>query len=200
MMMNLRTRALRILSGCHVQTFSILDRKIFSKSTRLKNALTCSPCRASLPQLAISIQPFSSDKSSSKSLVPEIEDEELEEEDWLPAKDEQSGLIYFYNPRTQLATAPGDTLPDWVPVDDPDGSDQIYWWNTKTDETTAVGEACPLLASATSPPLSIMRQGNAGGGGLMGVMKEGMAFGVGSAIAHQAVGAVAGSLFGDGEE
>lgn len=195
-----RSRALsRIISGCHVQTFSILDRKNFSKSTRLKNALT-SPCRASLPQLAISCQHFSSDKSSSKSLVPEIEDEELEEEDWLPATDEQSGLIYYYNQRTQLATAPGDALPDWVPVDDPDGSDQIYWWNTKTDETTAVGEACPLIASATSPPLSIMRQGNAGGGGLMGVMKEGMAFGVGSAIAHQAVGAVAGSLFGDGEE
>lgn len=36
-------------------------------------------------------------------------------------------------------------------------------------------------------------------GGLMGSIAQGMAFGTGSAIAHRAVGAVAGSMSGDDE-
>jgi len=36
------------------------------------------------------------------------------------------------------------------------------------------------------------------GGGLMGTIMEGMAFGTGSAIAHRVVGAVAGSVMGGG--
>ena len=37
-------------------------------------------------------------------------------------------------------------------------------------------------------------------GGMMGMVAQGMAFGTGSAIAHRAVGAVAGAMGDDGEE
>jgi hypothetical protein len=39
-----------------------------------------------------------------------------------------------------------------------------------------------------------------GGGGLMATIAQGMAFGTGSAIAHRAVGAVAGAMSGSGGE
>ena len=80
----------------------------------------------------------------------------------------------------------------WVSVLDK-ASGQIYWWNQTTNETTGLGAVKPT-AGAVGP----VAQKGSMMGGLAGVVAEGMAFGVGSAIAHRAVGAVAGSLFGGG--
>ena len=55
----------------------------------------------------------------------------------------------------------------------------------------------PAPAPAAAPPAP-MQQSSGGGmlSGLAGTVAQGMAFGTGSAIAHRAVGAVAGSLSG----
>lgn len=58
----------------------------------------------------------------------------------------------------------------------------------------------PAPAPSTSTPAPV--QQSSGGGMLSGIgstIAQGMAFGTGSAIAHRAVGAVAGSLSGGGE-
>ena len=89
------------------------------------------------------------------------------------------------------ASAGGDP---WVSVLDK-ASGQIYWWNQNTNETTGLGVAKPTAGGGAVGPVG---QKSSMMGGLAGVVAEGMAFGVGSAIAHRAVGAVAGSLFGGG--
>ncbi|KAF0716648.1 Aste57867_2732 [Aphanomyces stellatus] len=56
----------------------------------------------------------------------------------------------------------------------------------------------PAPAPVKSAPAPTPVQAGPGGGGLLGVVAEGMAFGTGSAIAHRAVGAVfGGSSSGD---
>merc|ERR1712232_701010 len=62
--------------------------------------------------------------------------------------------------------------------------------------------APPAPAPAAAPPAP-MQQQSSGGGMLSGIgstIAQGMAFGTGSAIAHRAVGAVAGGLSGDTSE
>lgn len=75
----------------------------------------------------------------------------------------------------------------WEAVPDPAGSGKVYWWNTATDEVTAVGAPRPAppptATDAAAPPAAAP----AAGGGLGRVMAEGMAFGVGSSMAHRAV-------------
>merc|ERR1712071_43193 len=61
--------------------------------------------------------------------------------------------------------------------------------------------AVPARRPAAAPPAT--KQASSGGGMLAGMgstIVQGMAFGTGSAIAHRAVGAVAGSMGGGSEE
>mmetsp|Transcript_18734 Transcript_18734/g.43612 ORF Transcript_18734/g.43612 Transcript_18734/m.43612 type:complete len:181 (+) Transcript_18734:74-616(+) len=89
----------------------------------------------------------------------------VDEDPWTAVKDEQSGLVYY--------------------------------WNQKTDETTALGEPKPTGVYAPAPAAGGEMQAHGPGGpGLMGVMKEGMAFGAGAAVARMAVGSIADSMFG----
>ncbi|KAL9181602.1 hypothetical protein ACHAXT_010407 [Thalassiosira profunda] len=62
--------------------------------------------------------------------------------------------------------------------------------------------APPPARQAARPPAPMQSQPAQSGGMLSGIgstIAQGMAFGTGSAIAHRAVGAVAGSMGGDGE-
>jgi hypothetical protein len=88
----------------------------------------------------------------------------------------------------------------WVDVRD-EASGMTYWWNKQTNETTHLGAPKPLGASAMAPPPAETGQQQQGGmmSGLGGVMAQGMAFGVGSSMAHHAVGAIANS-FGGGDD
>jgi hypothetical protein len=87
----------------------------------------------------------------------------------------------------------------WVGVKDV-SSGQIYWWNQVTDETTQLGAPKPTSSSAISDqtqqgvvPIGGQQQQSGGMmSGLGGVMAQGMAFGVGSSVAHS----VMGNMFG----
>jgi hypothetical protein len=78
----------------------------------------------------------------------------------------------------------------WVPVTHKE-SGQVYYWNTITDQTTALGAPNPNRSA--SGPLATQMQQPQQQGGLGSVMMEGMAFGAGSAVAHQVVGSFFGS-------
>jgi hypothetical protein len=84
---------------------------------------------------------------------------------------------------------------DWVSVRG-ESSGQIYWWNQKTDETTVLGAPKPQGPTAIQNVQYVAQPPSAmsGGMGLGGMMAQGMAFGVGSSVAHHAIG----SLFGGG--
>ena len=79
-------------------------------------------------------------------------------------------------------------------VDKPSG--QIYYWNTATNETTSLGAPKPTGPTALGPATYAAPPQQSGGimSGLGGVVAQGMAFGVGSSIAHSVVG----SMFGGG--
>ena len=87
----------------------------------------------------------------------------------------------------------------WQEVKDP-VSGEIYWWNTITDETTAIGDPKPTSMTATQNG-----QGGIGplaqpqGSGFMSVVKQGFGFGIGSAVAHTAIGGLFGGGGGGGE-
>ena len=89
----------------------------------------------------------------------------------------------------------------WQPVRD-GASGGTYYWNTMTNEVTHVGAANPALTPQGQEQGGIMQSQQAGSGGMMsglgGVVAQGMAFGVGSSIAHHAVGAVMGGVGGGG--
>lgn len=83
----------------------------------------------------------------------------------------------------------------WKPVlDKPSGL--YYYWNTVTNETTHVGAENPALAYTQngSGEVSSVQSQQSGGvmSGLGAVVAQGMAFGVGSSIAHHAVGSIMG--------
>jgi hypothetical protein len=83
--------------------------------------------------------------------------------------------------------APALTDPNlaWTEVRDK-STGQLYYWNTVTNETTALGAPNPTTMAPSSPPqVGTLR-------GLGSVMAEGLAFGTGSAIAHNVIG----SMFG----
>ena len=70
----------------------------------------------------------------------------------------------------------------------------MYWWNTQTDEVTQVGAPKPMVQAqdpnsqvAGVPPPAEPPAAGGVGGGLGRVVAEGMAFGVGSSMAHRAV-------------
>lgn len=93
-------------------------------------------------------------------------------------------------------SAPATVDEAWEPVTDP-ATGGIYYWNTMTNEVTHVGAAHPMLAAqqAQGQGGGIMQPQTQGGGmmsGLGGVVAQGMAFGVGSSIAHHAVGSMMG--------
>lgn len=90
----------------------------------------------------------------------------------------------------------------WEPVKD-EASGGIYYWNTLTNDVTHVGAEHPVLTAQRLQQLQgqsggvIQTQGQqTGSGGMMsglgGVVAQGMAFGVGSSIAHHAVGSILG--------
>lgn len=94
----------------------------------------------------------------------------------------------------------------WQEVKDP-SSGLTYWWNTATDETTQLGSPRPTLnAMANVPPPSVPAPADsaaAPAGGMMSglgrVVAEGFAFGVGSSIAHHAVGSMFGGSSGSSD-
>ena len=86
----------------------------------------------------------------------------------------------------------------WVEVPDKN-SGLSYWWNQQTNETTHIGAPRPTGATAMAVPPPAEAQSGGMMSGLGGVVAQGMAFGVGSSIAHHAVGAVANS-FGGGHD
>lgn len=97
-------------------------------------------------------------------------------------------------PRPKKAVVPIEE--SWVSVKD-EASGQIYWWNQQTDETTALGAPKPTGPTAVQPAYQTGPLGQPTGGvmsGIGGTIAHGMAFGVGSSIAHHAIG----SMFGGG--
>lgn len=84
----------------------------------------------------------------------------------------------------------------WVEVLDK-SSGQVYYWNQTTDETTAIGEPKPTdgnrsITTPAAPEPSMM-------GGLAGMVAQGAAFGVGSSLAHNALGSMFGGSSSSGE-
>lgn len=96
-------------------------------------------------------------------------------------------------PRPAAVPVPVDQA--WVEVKD-DASGMTYWWNQQTNETTHLGAPKPIGATALAvpPPQGLAVQQPGQPQSLGSIMKEGLAFGAGSAIAHRAIG----SLFGGG--
>ena len=95
-------------------------------------------------------------------------------------------------PPPALARVP----PPWERVETEDG---FYFWNTDTDETTAIGEAKPSggsVAAQEQQQSQLAEPMQPGGGGMMGMMAQGMAFGVGSSVAHNVIGSAASALGG----
>merc|ERR1719159_248210 len=96
--------------------------------------------------------------------------------------------------RKPPSAAPAVVADPWTAVQCTQ-SGGTYWWNQQTNETTHVGAPKPLANQGTPPPAQ--QQTGAlgqpmGGGGFMGAIAEGMAWGVGSAVGHRAIDAMMG--------
>ncbi len=68
-----------------------------------------------------------------------------------------------------------------------------YYWNVHTNETTALGDPKPAGGA-------VAQQQQEQQPGFMGMVAQGMAFGVGSSIAHNAIGSLFGGGGGGGDE
>lgn len=98
--------------------------------------------------------------------------------------------------RQEVMLSHQENLPEnaWVPVTD-EASGQVYWWNQSTNETTALGAPKPTTVSlAQQAPQQIYQQGQQPtmGQAVGGMFASGIGFGVGSSVAHHAIG----SMFG----
>ena len=91
----------------------------------------------------------------------------------------------------------------WEPVKD-EATGEIYYWNTITDETTALGDPKPTttsIAQQQQQQQGIGPLGQQGAApGFMGMVAQGMAFGAGSSIAHNAIGSMFGGSGGGGDD
>eukprot|EP00808_Paulinella_micropora_P015035 g65038.t1 len=128
-----------------------------------------------------------------------------DDDPWEEVKDAASGKSYWWNKETDETTVLGAPKPTgnsavvtadpWKEVKDP-ATGQSYWWNQITDETTPLGAPKPQPRAPAPQPGgpggAPLQQQQQGGPGLGGVLMEGMAFGVGSSIAHRAVDSVLG--------
>lgn len=96
--------------------------------------------------------------SSNSITTREVEVEE--KNPWIAQKDPAgSGLIYYWNTRTNETTALGAARPaHWIEVDDPAGSSLTYWWNPETNETTALGAVKPTQAITGSEINTVIRR------------------------------------------
>ena len=100
-------------------------------------------------------------------------------------------------PQVPARVPPPPQRDPWELVETPEGN---YYWNTETDDTTAIGESKPEQAQQTAVATQEQQQSGLaepmqpGGGGMMGMVAQGMAFGAGSSMAHHAIG----SMFGGG--
>jgi hypothetical protein len=93
---------------------------------------------------------------------------------------------------THSPTAPLPIKQEWTAVKD-EASGEIYYWNETTNETTHLGAPNPNLSVNAVTPAP-QESGGSGGmmSGLGGMVAQGMAFGTGSAIAHNVIGSVFG--------
>ena len=95
---------------------------------------------------------------------------------------------------THSPTAPLPIKQEWTAVKD-EASGEIYYWNETTNETTHLGAPNPNLSVNAVTPAP-QESGGSGSGGMMsglgGMVAQGMAFGTGSAIAHNVIGSVFG--------
>ena len=91
-------------------------------------------------------------------------------------------------------TPPPPVKEEWTAVTD-EATGQIYYWNERTNETTHLGAPNPNHNSVAPPP-----QEQSGAPGLGRVVAEGMAFGTGSAIAHNVIGSIFGGFGGGGAD
>lgn len=93
-------------------------------------------------------------------------------------------------PQNSEAIQPRDP---WQEVKDPNGTNQTYWWNTETNAVTPLGSPKPVIADGANQPPPPQAPGMMqGGGGLGGAVMEGMAWGVGSSMAHRMMDGVMG--------
>eukprot|EP00971_Amphidinium_carterae_P085471 1690913-Amphidinium_carterae.1 len=108
--------------------------------------------------------------SAQRQLVPQADE-------WEEVSDKATSQRYWWNKRTNETTALGAPKPGpnpWQEVKDASG--QSYWWNKETNATTAVGAPKPSALAGHAPPASAVG-GFGGGGGLMGALADGMAWG-----------------------
>eukprot|EP00397_Hematodinium_sp_SG-2012_P041853 GEMP01046183.1.p2 GENE.GEMP01046183.1~~GEMP01046183.1.p2 ORF type:complete len:164 (+),score=49.21 GEMP01046183.1:71-562(+) len=92
-----------------------------------------------------------------------------------------AGAASRANAAATSSTAVAKTADPWVEVTD-EQTKQPYWWNKETNETTAVGVPKPAGLTAAPPPT---QPAIGGRGGLLGAVADGLAFGVGSSMAHR---------------
>jgi len=105
-----------------------------------------------------------------------------------PALVRRAGATSRSRPTPASASAVAKTADSWTQVID-EQTKQPYWWNRQTNETTAVGAPKPSGEVAPPPPTQMAVGGR---GGLMGAVVDGLAFGVGSSMAHRMVDSVMG--------
>ena len=83
---------------------------------------------------------------------------------------------------------------DWTEVTHESG--QTYWWNQKTNQTTQLGapkpQSGPPPPASAAPPPPPAAAGVQPRGGLMGVIQEGLAHGVGFSMAQRMMDGIMG--------
>mmetsp|Transcript_62212 Transcript_62212/g.148428 ORF Transcript_62212/g.148428 Transcript_62212/m.148428 type:complete len:224 (-) Transcript_62212:335-1006(-) len=115
-------------------------------------------------------------------------------DDWEEVTDPKTSQSYWWNKKTGETTVLGAPKPGpdpWQEVKDPN-SGQSYWWNKQTNATTAVGAPKPSALAAAPGQAQPPAAGGFGGGGLMGALADGLAWGVGTSVASRMMDSVLG--------